>query len=267
MEELQDTLAPVLDIEAEGEEAILEQLAKAGLSKAALNAVKGMLRLGNAFKEEPGMADVLTKLTDLSGEQTETEKQDEEEKEEEEEEMSEAKKTGFDLEGVPEDIQNKLDEFWKSREEEVKKREEELVKKTQQLEKALAEERDVRIKKEMILKAEKEFGNLPGITAEDMGDLLLSLQKADKELCEKIEKVFSDASTAIGEGNLFKEAGNSSLGSGGDSWTALEKKAEIIKSKSGSGMTQEQALAKAMDENPDLYEAYLAENPRQSVGG
>jgi hypothetical protein len=100
-----------------------------------------------------------------------------------------------------------------------------------------------------------------------MGDLLLSLQKADKELCEKIEKVFSDASVAIGEGDLFKEAGNSSFGSGGDSWTALEKKAEIIKSKSGPGMTQEQALAKAMDENPDLYEAYLAENPRQSVGG
>lgn len=111
-------------------------------------------------------------------------------------------------------------------------------------------ERDARLEREFLAKAE----TMPMI-AEDkaaLGGLLRRISEAlSAEDSAAVEKVLKSANEAISKSNIFKE-----FGTGGGETTiskSVEAKAEEIR-KADPSLTFEQAVAKAYDENPDLLQ-------------
>lgn len=142
-----------------------------------------------------------------------------------------------------EEIIKSLPESIRKRLEDAKVAEEELAKA-----KAKAEE------DEAIAKA-KELGVGK---AEEIGPLLLRVRKgmtteADATTIETLLKAFSAVSD---KSLLFKSMGSDDA-SDGEPETLLKAKADEIK-KANPGLTDAQAYTKATEENPDLYNAYVA---------
>ena len=109
-------------------------------------------------------------------------------------------------------------------------------------------ERAIRIRKEASDTA-KQFGAIG--KSEEITNLLLDL---DDEQREQVEGLLKTASKQIEEGALYAEFGKDSV-SLGVSATVEGRAAELRKE--NSSLTAEQAIAKAMDEDPEAYEAYL----------
>ncbi len=118
-------------------------------------------------------------------------------------------------------------------------------------------EQEARLNKEYIAKA-AEFSHL-GINAEELGPVLKSLHETSPEQYEKMVTTLKSAEAMMLKSDLLKEFGASGgTGTAGDAWTTIQKRAEEIR-KVDVSMTQEQALAKVMRDDPKLYQDYLTE--------
>lgn len=88
-------------------------------------------------------------------------------------------------------------------------------------------------------------------------------EKFDSETYEKFESLLGAAEERITKGGLFAEMGRSQGTSNeekSDAWTEAVKKAEALVEKSDTPMSQDQALAKVWESNPDLYNKYLSDS-------
>lgn len=116
-------------------------------------------------------------------------------------------------------------------------------------------EHDARMTKEFIEKA-STFSHLP-VSADELGTVLKSVAEAvDAETFDAVVDIIEKADTALGAAEPWAELG-SSLGADEAVASELEKIAKTIASE--EGLTEEQAMAKALEENPALYERYLNE--------
>jgi len=278
--EMQELFEAVLTVEAEGE-GKLEAIAKqAKLSEKAQNAVKGALRLLNAYKDEAGVGSVAGELAKLVG-YVAPKKQRDKKKEEEEEKKKTAKQRDKDkekykypmqkaLDALPDEMREQLEPVFKAQaeayDEEVAKAEEraqEADKRTEAVAKTLKEERDERQLQEWIAKADTDLSHYPGANSEELGAMLKQLGDTNPELAEKQFASMKAASDAIKESALLKEAGSNPAPAG----SAYQKIRELTKAKiqkSEGKMTEEQAEVEIMKEHPALYEEYLKEHPAQS---
>lgn len=121
-------------------------------------------------------------------------------------------------------------------------------------------ERDTRVTREFIVKADS-FRALP-VEAEKFGPVLKSIsEKLTKEEAEELDRVLKAADEQIVKGEVFGEYGSSSgaAGAPSDAYDALTRKAEELR-KSDSKLSPEEALAKAMEDNPELERQYASEN-------
>jgi|GEM_PF-2976992 len=133
----------------------------------------------------------------------------------------------------------------------------ESARKAEEAERIAKEERDTRLNKEFIAKAE-EFKGLT-VKSEEFGPVLKSAsEKLEKDEYEALETVLKAADEQIVRGELFKEAGASGSHTPSGAFEEATKKAEEIR-KSDSSLTAEQALEKAFEADPALQERYLAE--------
>lgn len=154
------------------------------------------------------------------------------------------KAAGGEEEGPSEEeIIKSLPESIRKRLEDAKAAEEELAKA-----KAKAEEDEA-------VAAAKKYGVGK---AEEVGPMMLRVKKgmtteADAELLDALLKSFSEVS---GKSLLFKSMG-SDAAVDGDPEALLKAKADEIK-KANSGLTDAQAYEKALENNPALYNAYIA---------
>lgn len=128
------------------------------------------------------------------------------------------------------------------------------------LEKALAVERDARLDREFLSKAEK----LPalGLKPAELGALLKRLSAVDEKLAnELIEKVLAPANTKASKvDELLKEIGRAPKGEG-DGLTAdekIQKAAEELR-KANPKLTAAQAEVEVTKAHPELYEQSEAE--------
>lgn len=143
------------------------------------------------------------------------------------------------MKSLPEPIRKRLESFEKR----AAEAEEKLAK--------MAEEKDTA---EAIAKAKGlNFGK-----AEEVGPLLLRVAKskttqADAEMLERMFKAAGEQGKVT---HLFRSVG-SDTAVDGDPEVLMKAKAEDIR-KAHTGMTFEQAYAKAMEDNPSLYNAYIA---------
>lgn len=253
---MEEILKAILETNLEDEPKVDEVLKAAKISDKAQNAVKGALRLLNAYKDELPK-DIMKTLAGLAGygypepAQKQKGKDDDDDKKKKYGYPAPVKKEdgSWDFSGVPEDVRPMVEALWKEHLEEVKKREE--------LERVLKEERDKQATKEFIQKAETEFGNLP-TDPKEFGPVLKELASKAPEEYKKLEGVLKAANEVIEKGALFAEFGRSAQTGGNSALDKLNAKAEEIR-KADPKLSRQQAFARAVDENPDLYLQYRRE--------
>lgn len=157
------------------------------------------------------------------------------------------------MEDLPEDIRKQLEEVA-----ELKKKAaeaEELKKRVEEAEALAKAEREERLKKEYIAKV-ASYQALP-VQPEEFGLVLKALAEKAPEEYAKLEGVLKAADEALAKSELFREVGRSGAGES-TAWAKVEAMAKEIVQKN-AGMTKEQAIAKVLRDNPELYSAYRAE--------
>lgn len=128
------------------------------------------------------------------------------------------------------------------------------------LKEEIKKERDLRVTKEFEEKARKEFPNCGD--AEQIGSVLKSAKDTMSEDAYKnFETVMKSNQAKLEAGNIFGEIG-SNAGASADLESKIKVKKEAIM-KGNSDMTPEQAEARLWEDNPELYNEYLDENPAQ----
>lgn len=119
-------------------------------------------------------------------------------------------------------------------------------------------ERDFRLEREFIGKA-AEMTNLP-IEAEAFGKVLKAAAEAlDTEVFESLMSVLTAANEGIGSGSLFAEVGKSGSFENDGATSEINKAAARL-IEANPSLTHEQAVAKAVESDPTLYNAYLRGN-------
>jgi hypothetical protein len=132
----------------------------------------------------------------------------------------------------------------------------EVAKRADEAEKAAVAERDLRLEREYTEIA-KSY-NVP-VAAEVLGPVLKKLAETLTEAEQRVIKKCLDATTASEE--LFQEYGHRGGGDNVDILTQVDALVEEHVSKSGD-FSREDLVSKAFEENPDAYDAYLAERGR-----
>jgi hypothetical protein len=145
------------------------------------------------------------------------------------------------------------DEIMKSLPESVRKRLEESDAVAKSAMAEIAKMRDEAETKEAIAKAR----DLKVGDPEVVGPLLMRVRKGATTPADavELETMLKSAGEVSATAALFKSVGSDSA-SEGDPEEVLKAKAEEIQ-KANSGMTYQMAYAKAVDENPKLYNAYI----------
>jgi hypothetical protein len=282
-----ELLQAILDAELQDEERINEVLKAQGLSEKATNAVKGALRILNAFKDELPK-DILNTLASLAGygyapaptEKARGKKEEDEEygefeygekgkkkargkKEEEEEETEKAGKKypapvkkadgTFDLSAVPDELRPTLEVIFKEHEQ--------AVRKAQELEAVLKAEQDRRKTLEFVERA-KQYTHLP-INPDEFGPVLKQISESAPEAFQKLEQVLKAADENLRVAGSLKPVGRDSTGTGGNTaWDQICALASQLVEKSEHKLSFEAAVDKVLQSRPDLYRRYLDEQRR-----
>lgn len=129
-----------------------------------------------------------------------------------------------------------------------------------ELEKKLGVERDARLTREFIAKAEKSMSHLP-TTAAELAPILKELSEKAPDAYAKLEKVLEGASEkAKTTAQLLKELGRGGQGDG-NADTAMAKLTKIAAElkKADPKLTDAAAMTRALSANPALYEQYETE--------
>lgn len=234
-----EILKELLITELENENEVEEVLKQQKMTGPAMNAVKGALRLLSGFKDQLPK-DIMNTMANLAGYGYAAPKKQEKPKDKD----MPMKKEEIDGLEVDDNVKAALTALWKEKEsmEEKSKKLEEIVK--QHEEEKLTSQ---------FVEIAKEFDKIPG-EVEDLGKTLMAISKIDPELEKKVEEVFKAANTVIKENEtLTKEIGSSVAFNG----NALDKIEAIAKEYEAKGMTHAKAITKAIEENPDLYTAYI----------
>ena len=130
-----------------------------------------------------------------------------------------------------------------------KKESERIAKENDELKKEIATEREIRLKKEFLQKAEA----IPFVAGEKekMAEFLKGL---DEEAEKYITGVLATANAQLEKSELFKELGSGNAASL-DVVKRVEKAAEEEVAKDGK-LTKEQAIVKVLESKPELYVEY-----------
>jgi hypothetical protein len=167
----------------------------------------------------------------------------------------------WDLSGVPSETRP----FYESVLKQAEETKSELAATRERLEKS--EEKAVILSdtlktRELIQKAEHEYGKVG--PAEDVAQVLKSAQESmDEETYEKFETILKAAQAKIDTGDLFTELGRAGTGAplkaSSAEAQAIQKADELVE-KSTTGLTRDAAMGMVWEQNPGLYDRYLAEN-------
>ena len=164
-------------------------------------------------------------------------------------------------------LQKKVDELSKKGEgnaddinkadlpEPVRKRLEELEKQAKEAEEIAKAEREARVRAEIRKRAEG-YANVGEV--EKIAEAIYKAQSVSADFAEQLETLFKSAHERIEKGDLFKEFGSGAGDSASTAWGKIEAAAAEIM-KATPSMTRPQAIAKALEANPELEKAYFEE--------
>lgn len=187
---------------------------------------------------------------------------DEGDEDEEHEQAAELVGTGLSkslAEQVREDLSKALSEV--ERDEVISKALGEISKaeqRAQQAEAIAKAERDLRLTREYIAKAES-YG-VPGVTAQELGPVLMRAAEAlPHEDCVVLAKALATS------GEAFRELGATGAASNHDAFGVIEEllspaaDTELAKALSSKGSDAHELIEKAFEADPSAYDRYLAE--------
>ena len=224
----QELLANVLDTVAEGEEKLLESLKAQGLGDEEIQIAKASYRMQNGFRD---------KLDTNSF-------------------AAVAKASGYTVE--KEIVKSEMNDEMKAV---VKAQNVEIA----QLRKS-SDEKDAKIesiqktaeRKELIVKCEKLYSHVPGMSIDEMADTLQKAYGQDEEFGKSIEKQWAATEEAVKTGSVLKSAG---VTPSTDPQSAEGQLQTIAKSltESDSSLAYGAAYTQAIKQNPELYEQYLSD--------
>jgi len=249
-----------LDIDLENEELVDKAMKAMKLDPNAVKAVKGALKLMEAYKEQIPKG-ILDKLMSMMMEYEEgmdymehsqKEKMGAGKEKEKGMGMNPEKKIkkedgSLDLSAIPEESRELVQMLWKEQET--------AVKKAQELETILKAEREIRIAKEFLDRG-IAFPNIG--TAEAVGSVLRKAYDVSEDYGKQLEGILKDANTKIEKSELFVEKGSNARSSADTTWAKIEELAKGIVIK-GEGQTMAQAIDRVLAENPKLYDEYTKE--------
>ena len=171
----------------------------------------------------------------------------------------------WDLTGVPEDQRAAVEAVIKANDAEkaelIAKAEEQATK-AENAEKIAKEERDVRETRDYIAKS-AGYENIAKAD-DEFGPVLKSIANAERDgalpegTAAKLDEVLKAADEQVKAGDLFKEAGRAGHGGASDSEGKAKAAAAEIK-KADPKLTDAQAIAKAYEADPSLYDEYQKE--------
>lgn len=165
----------------------------------------------------------------------------------------------WDLSSVPEEQRPALEVVLKAADAENAALRSEISNRDERIEKAeqIAQtERDLREQREFLAKAE-QLDKLP-LAPDEFGPLLKTIAGAvDETTYGKLEGVLKAANEAVEQGALFSELGRDGIAST-DAEQQIEKAADKLR-EGDPTLTKQQAIAKALDADPELYAAYRRE--------
>lgn len=227
-----------------------EVLEKAKVEKALAEAARGALRLLNAYKDKLPK-EVLQALAEAAGygypEPKKREKPDDEAYGEPDKEPDKPKK-GIRKDDLPPEVREYL--------EKAEREAEALRKKAEEAERIAKAEREARLHREYVEKAAREYSHIA--KAEELGPVLRALdEKLEKADAERLHQWLRAADERIEKGALFAEFGRNGA-TPSSAVVKVEAKAEEIR-KADPKLTKEQAFARALEANPELYVEYLRE--------
>ena len=179
------------------------------------------------------------------------EKEEEEAKEKEKENSIKFSKSldgSYDLSSVPKEMRPTVEAIWKQHEV--------AVQKATELEEVLKAERDERLRRDYVEKAQKDFNNLPGSHVE-VGLLLKSLNDLDTTVASKVEGIFKSVNEQLGNSAILQEFGRDTADTETTAWGRIEKQAAEMMT-SGE-VSKAAAVSKVLEMNPKLYQDYLKE--------
>lgn len=159
----------------------------------------------------------------------------------------------LDLSAVPEAVRPAVELIYKGQQD--------AVKKAADLETQLKTERDERVNKELVAKADS-WQHL-GLPKEDVVASLKEANSLSKESFERVCKNFDTLNKQGKESTLFKELGSNQEGKtgGGTTWESIEKSAMAVVEKSGEKVSKEAAVEKFLQtkEGQRMYGEYKNE--------
>jgi len=245
--DLQEVLQTVLATEAEGEKALAQTLKSAGLEDDAVQVAVAQYRLQHGFKDKVSK-EAFAAVTKAAGYEAEPPK------------TEPVKKSEPSRSSTPAGMPPEMEAVWKSQQEAITKANE----RSDQLAGELAAVRKDAQRKEYVAKCEREFAHVPGMNAEQMADMLMQAHAVSKEFGESLEKQWSETAEVVKKSALLGTTGaRGPTGSGGSAWDKMQGMAKELVQKSAGEVSQSKALDIVMQQNPDLYQEYLGDNPAQ----
>lgn len=283
-EDMDKLLEQILKGDMKNEEAVTKIAKSLGLDDKAETVLKAVMKMVGAEGsglDSKTLSKALKAFDGPDKEELEKAKKEEEEKaakakkeEEEKEKAAKAKKEGdedmkgpvqkedgsWDLSGVDVALRPSLEAVFKSNEV-LQKSLNTQTKTNETLADQLKTEKDARVMKEFVEKAEG-YGHL-GEDAVELAKVLKSVHDADPKNGEAVEKILKSANKKVEDGNLFSELGSTGVGHGANAWDKIEKAAELVQ-KEKPTMTQSAAIDLVLKNNPSLYNEYEAEKRQEA---
>jgi len=242
---MSEILEAVLATEAEGEEAVRKALEEAGVSEKGMEGAIGAFRTLQAFKDELN-EDNVKGILKAAGFDPEEEEEGEEEGDEND---PSEEKVAKSLDDLPADVRAMVEKSFKAQVE--------TQKQLDDVQKQLDTERETRLNKFYVEKAENSFAHIPGDSAE-LGDTLRKIHALDSELGNAVEKALEGAEKMIAEGTVMNTQGAVKPVGAGDAWAQIETLAQERVTK-GLDSDKHKAISAVINENPELYNEYLGE--------
>jgi hypothetical protein len=260
--------------EIDGAEAVETIVKDTKLSSKGADALRAALKIVSAFRDEAGMPAAFAQVVKMSCSPT-TEKDstpgasDEPDGEDDEDaEVPQNKKRSAKMADaqaasnppqkaeLPAEVRAQVDALQKAHAD--------AQKQISDLQSVLKAERDERVTKEFVTKAEKDFAHVPGKSAQEIGAMLKTLNDIDPKLAATQMELLAAIDATISKSAAFREVGIASSTGADDAYVELQKVAVDLQ-KSDPALTRAKALVKAQETRPELYQAYLNQNPAQGA--
>ena len=256
-------LKTVLDTEAEGEETLIATLKSAGASDDSIEVAVANFRLQAGFKDKLSKEEFAVVAKAAGFEVAKAKKKEDEEDEDEDEDggfpFGGKKKKKTDKSHLPADMPVEMRKAFNDQAAEM-----EVIKKENADNKAelVALQKSSELK-EYVTKCATLYAHVPGMSTDEMGDMLQKAYEVSEDFGKRLEKQWKETSGALQKSALFQNQGNAHSSHDGSS--AMGKMETIAKEYIAKDptMSHDVAIGKVMQDHPELYNEYLSENPAQ----